>query len=142
MSFTRDELVAEARTWKGTPFHHQGRLKGPKGGVDCVGLLVGIARHFGIPHEDTIDYPKRPTGDILVRTLARFMHPIALGQAKKGDVVVCWYHEPEHPVHALILTGEKMLHTYALVRKVVEHNIDDWWRKRFVCAFRFPGIVD
>jgi hypothetical protein len=34
-------FIAQARTWIGTPFHHQGRLKGV--GCDCLGLIVGVA---------------------------------------------------------------------------------------------------
>jgi cell wall-associated NlpC family hydrolase len=35
MSFTREAVIAEARTWLGTPWHHQASLKGV--GCDCIG---------------------------------------------------------------------------------------------------------
>jgi hypothetical protein len=35
-------ILREARTWLDTPFCHQGRKKGV--GVDCLGVLVGVAR--------------------------------------------------------------------------------------------------
>ena len=40
MTTTRTDVVAAAREWLGTPFHHQARLRGV--GVDCVGLVIGV----------------------------------------------------------------------------------------------------
>ncbi len=37
---SREAVIAEARSWLGTPFHHQGRLKGV--GVDCGQLLAAV----------------------------------------------------------------------------------------------------
>ena len=37
---TRDQVVAEAYTWLGTPYHHQARIKGV--GVDCAMLLCEV----------------------------------------------------------------------------------------------------
>jgi NlpC/P60 family putative phage cell wall peptidase len=41
----RSAIVAEARTWIGTPFHHQGRVKGA--GVDCLMLLAEVFERAG-----------------------------------------------------------------------------------------------
>lgn len=37
---SRDAVIAEARSWIGTPFHHQARIKGV--GVDCGQLLAAV----------------------------------------------------------------------------------------------------
>jgi cell wall-associated NlpC family hydrolase len=37
---TRARVVALARTWLGTPYHHQASLRGA--GADCLGLLRGV----------------------------------------------------------------------------------------------------
>lgn len=39
---TRAAIVAEARSWLGTPYRHQASLKGV--GCDCLGLVRGIWR--------------------------------------------------------------------------------------------------
>ncbi len=44
------EVVRVARTWLGTPYHHQGRVKGA--GVDCAGLSVGVAKELGLSDVD------------------------------------------------------------------------------------------
>ncbi len=39
---TKDEIVAAARGWIGTPYRHQGQVKGV--GCDCLGLVRGVWR--------------------------------------------------------------------------------------------------
>jgi NlpC/P60 family putative phage cell wall peptidase len=39
---TADSVVAEARSWIGTPYQHQASLKGV--GCDCLGLVRGVWR--------------------------------------------------------------------------------------------------
>ncbi len=46
----RRRVVAEARSWTGTPYHHQGSLKGV--GVDCVWLLVRVFQAVGVVPAD------------------------------------------------------------------------------------------
>jgi len=40
---TRAAIVAEARSWIGTRYRHQGSLKGV--GCDCLGLVRGVWRN-------------------------------------------------------------------------------------------------
>lgn len=42
MSSPRTRIIAEARAWIGTPYRHQGSLKGV--GCDCLGLVCGVWR--------------------------------------------------------------------------------------------------
>jgi NlpC/P60 family putative phage cell wall peptidase len=52
----REEVVQEAQTWLGTPYHHQGRIKGA--GVDCAMLLIEVFRTCSlIPEIDPRPYP-------------------------------------------------------------------------------------
>lgn len=53
---SREAVVAEARTWLKTPYHHRAAIKGA--GVDCAQILVEVYSACGlIPHFDTGDYP-------------------------------------------------------------------------------------
>lgn len=45
------EAVAEAMTWLGTPYHHQGRVKGV--GVDCATLLCEVYKEVGLMDKTT-----------------------------------------------------------------------------------------
>jgi cell wall-associated NlpC family hydrolase len=43
---TRQNVVKEALSWQGTPYHHQGNIKGV--GVDCVMLMIEVYRACGL----------------------------------------------------------------------------------------------
>ena len=71
-------IVDQARTWIGTKYHHQGRLKKSaqgNGGVDCIGLLIGIINELRITNDkgellskyDNRSYGIQPTGEKLVK---------------------------------------------------------------------------
>jgi cell wall-associated NlpC family hydrolase len=77
----RTHIVALAREWLGTPYHHQASLKGV--GTDCVGLVRGIWREVY-------------AGDVLVfrwrrHTLAKhcavLSKPVAMIHALEGAPV-------------------------------------------------------
>lgn len=88
----RDELVAEALSWRGTPYHPHARLKGI--GVDCANLLLAVYERAGaLPHIDPGHYP---TGWHLHRNEELFLDWIARvggreierAEARPGDIAV------------------------------------------------------
>lgn len=50
----RQAVVAAARTWVGTPYHHRAKLKGK--GVDCIMLLVAAFEEAAVLH--AIEVPR------------------------------------------------------------------------------------
>ena len=56
---TGEAVVAQARTWLGTPWRHQGRS--PRG-VDCAGLVVLVARALGLADHDVAGYGRHSSG--------------------------------------------------------------------------------
>jgi cell wall-associated NlpC family hydrolase len=50
----RAAVLAEARTWIGTPYHHMGRVKGA--GVDCATLLMEVFARAGVIAPATVDF--------------------------------------------------------------------------------------
>ncbi|MFZ0051758.1 MAG: hypothetical protein WAK96_08260 [Desulfobaccales bacterium] len=56
-SAQRQAVLAVAESWIGTPYHHQGRVKGRQGGVDCAMLLLEVFREAGlIKNDNPISY--------------------------------------------------------------------------------------
>lgn len=43
---SRAAVVEEAESWLGTPYHHQGRVKGA--GVDCLQILIAVYGSLGL----------------------------------------------------------------------------------------------
>lgn len=139
---TRQEIVAAARSWIGTPFEHQGRMKAV--GVDCAGLVLGVARELGLPHADVDGYPRIPSRGQLEAELAAQMERLAIGEPPQpGDVLLLRIER--EPQHLAILTSlEPMAAVHALAGKglsrCVEHRLDERWQSRLIAAYRFRGL--
>ena len=48
----RAKLRAACDSWLGTPFRERSKVKGPLGGVDCVGFVACVFREIGAISED------------------------------------------------------------------------------------------
>jgi NlpC/P60 family putative phage cell wall peptidase len=138
-----ETIVAQARTWLGTPFHHQARLKNV--GCDCLGLVVGVVDELGLKDKngqklasyDEIAYSKEPDGAYLTQKLTDLLEEVQEPQA--GDLAL--FSVRDNPQHLAILTDYEgslgMIHAYAPARRVVEHRLDDDWNSRLVKVFRW-----
>lgn len=140
-----NDIVAQARSWIGTPFHHQARLK--KVGCDCLGLIVGVVDELELKDKngvqlaayDEVTYSKEPDGDYLIQKLVDVLAEIPPEEMRAGDLAL--FKVRENPQHLAILTdyegGLGMIHSFAPARRVVEHRLDDDWRARLVKVFRW-----
>lgn len=130
----RQEIVIAARSFLGTRWHHQGRNRA---GIDCIGLVVAVAHELGLLGElDTPNYGRIPDGRTLRAGLDLYLQPTPTYQT--GDVLLMRFETD--PQHVGIVSDIGIIHAYAQMRKVVEHRIDEVWRKRIVCAYSFPGV--
>jgi NlpC/P60 family putative phage cell wall peptidase len=135
----RDLIIAEARSWIGTPFHHQGRVKGA--GVDCIGLGIGVGKALGLvpPEFEFTGYRRTPTGRTLIDVMRDSGLVDEVYEPHPGDILV--FKIDQDPQHVAFLTDSNtLIHSYAQARKVCEARYDSVWRKRYVTAFKFKGI--
>jgi NlpC/P60 family putative phage cell wall peptidase len=140
-----NNIVAQARTWLGTPFHHQARLKGK--GCDCLGLIVGVVDELGLKDRngmklaeyDEVTYSKEPDGAYLIQKLTGLLDEVPAAEARAGDLAL--FRIRENPQHLAILTdyegGLGMIHSFAPSRRVVEHRLDDEWKSKIIKVFRW-----
>lgn len=146
---TRADLVAEARTWVGTRYHHQGRLKGV--GVDCIGLIGGVALACALPgaREWAEDaplhaYARRPDATLLMASCSRFMDRVPNAtDIQPADVLVFAIEgEPRHFALVSALRPTRVIHAYALLsaRRVVEQSLPIA-KAQMLAAFRFRGVM-
>ena len=138
-------IVKQARTWMGTPFHHQARLKGK--GCDCLGLIVGVVDELGLKDKngvalaayDETTYSREPDGKYLTEKLTGLLDEVPLNEARAGDMAL--FKVRENPQHLAILTDYEgtlgMIHCFAQARRVVEHRLDDDWQSRLIKVFRW-----
>jgi cell wall-associated NlpC family hydrolase len=93
----RRAIIAEAKTWLGTPFRARSMVKGA--GCDCATFAVGVYRATGMLPED-FELPKQYSVhfglhaekpeelDFYLRFAREAMLEIPAGEAKPGDLLV------------------------------------------------------
>ncbi len=148
---SRAEIVAEARSWIGTPYRHQASLKGA--GCDCLGLIRGVYRVFCGPEKEPIT-PYSPnwgeeTGQETLRDAAR-RHLVEIDAApfrdgeplREGDVILIRVRDRGPAKHAAIASGpDTIVHAYDR-HAVAENSLPAAWRRRIAYAFQFPDLTD
>lgn len=147
MMVDREQIVAEAREWVGTPYMHQARVKGVA--VDCVGLLIGVARRLGLvaPDFDVTGYTRRPDGWTLIEECERHMTRIERDFMHVGDgVIVRFDAEPQHFgfVAPYRHGGWSIIHAASKYGRVVETRMlfgSAPLAMKFVAAYRLPGVL-
>lgn len=139
---SRADIVRVSRTWLGTPFIHQGRLRGS--GVDCVGVAIGVAHELSLSDFDFRTYAMQPDARKMRELLHAHLDPVEKEQAQAGDLL--WFRIDIDPQHIALLVETEprwiMLHAFGKrgVMQVVENGVDSFWLKRLVGCFRYRGI--
>jgi NlpC/P60 family putative phage cell wall peptidase len=146
MNHTREQIIAEARAWIGTPYRHQASLKGI--GCDCLGLVRGVWRALLGPEPETAppyarDWAEATGQETLAEAAARHLVPLDdPAMFAPGDVLLFRYRERYAAKHAAIVTApDLMVHAHDGAA-VAEVAISPWWRRRLAYAFRFPDVAE
>lgn len=131
-----DDIIAEARSWIGVKWKHQGRTRS---GLDCLGLVVVVAHKLGISDVDEKTYSPRPDGVSLVKRFAEEMDEIALADMRAGDVVM--FADSKYPCHVAIVSEKHgqlyIIHAHATRRQVLEERYGFEWPDKARKAYRF-----
>ena len=132
----RQQIVSTAREYLDTPFSHQGRLKGV--GIDCAGLVIGVARDLGLEYVDETGYPPVPNGGLFLRTVERVCTPVAADDVLPGDLAVFRFlTEPQHIAIISEIDPLMLIHAWEKMGRCVENCLDATWRRRLVGFYRF-----
>jgi len=109
----REAVVREALSWAGTPYHHEGRVKGS--GVDCGQLLALVYDAAGLIPETSPDaYPcdwhLHRNEEIYLGIVEMFAHKIE-GTPRPGDIVLYrWGRCISHG--AIVIDWPQVIHSY------------------------------
>ncbi len=150
----RSAIIAAARSWLGTPFMHQGRVKGSRGGVDCLGVVLCVLEEVGAigasqtPESWTrlpefTQYGREPANGKVFAGCVQYANMKPFSEAKQGDILAL--RAPSEPCHVAFVSehGGKhyMIHAYnGGSKKCVEHIIDGVWHERIAGVFEIPGV--
>lgn len=143
---SRNAIIAEARSWIGTPYTHQASVKGV--GCDCLGLVRGVWRAiYGSEPEDpppyTRDWAEVQGRETLRDAAGRHMIAVAVDRVRPGDVLLFAMKDRAPAKHCAILTAPgRMVHAIEAhpVAEVALWSGHDRRRLRF--AFSFPDLSD
>lgn len=143
---TRADVVLEAREWVGVRWRHQAASK--KFGADCIGLIAGVGQQLGLAEASLwlVDarrnsYRTRPDPAMLLSAADYYLQSIPVQHVVAGDILLMRFAiEPQHFAIVSSLDPYRIIHSYAQVRKVVEHGVDRTWRLRIVGAYRYRGV--
>ena len=141
----RADIIAEARSWLGTPYHHQASVKGV--GCDCLGLVRGVyAAVMGVDPETPPPYSKdwaeARERETLLEAAGRHLKWISPDERGGGDVVVYRFQHKSMAKHAGILTARNMMIHAVEGSPVCEVHVGPWWERRFAAVYEFPGVQD
>lgn len=134
----REDIITEARRWVGTPWRHQGRSRA---GVDCVGLVVLVARTLGLKPEDVTGYARRQDGRALLRHLHKQLDQQSVTDWKNGNIGV--FKESAFPIHVGFLSDRDgvptVIHAHARRRQVIEEALNPYGTP--FAVFSFPEVL-
>lgn len=142
----REQIVAEARASLQARFLHQARIPGVA--LDCAGLLICTARTVGLvaPDFDIKGYRGTPDGKSLLEHCDRWMTRIAREAMQPGDaIVIRWAKDPQHIgiVGDYVHGGLSIIHAFCNPDgkgTVIEHQLEASTLRRFIAAYRLPGV--
>jgi hypothetical protein len=137
------EIITAARETIGTPYQHQGRVNGLA--LDCAGVPVHVAKRLGFPVEDFTRYGRLPIPAEMRSRLDLHLDRVPTHSMRGGDVA--WIKFELEPQHLAIIGdhpggGLTLIHAcnWSGLNRVVEHGIDEKWRRRIVAAWRYRGV--
>lgn len=140
---TGQRIVAEARTWIGTPYIHQASIR--QIGCDCLGLVRGVWRELvGDEPQATPAYSstwaEAGGREQLRNAVHQYFDPIDNKLIKPGDLMLFRLRAKSPAKHLGIFTGNnRFIHAYDGA-SVVESAMSEFWFRRIDSSYRFPGV--
>ena len=135
---SRAEIVAEARSWIGTPWAPAGARKGV--GANCLGFLAGVAGNVGLAELTAAFAPYRghalpPRPLTLLLGLRRHLERIERAHAAPADLLL--FNLGAGLRHVALLSAPGVIvHAHQGKGRVVEHRLT--WTPH--SAYRIPGL--
>lgn len=109
----REAAVAEAHTWLGTPYHHQGRIKGA--GVDCATILLEVYSKIGMAKNAWPEYAPEwhfhRSEELYLGWIVKYTHEIDAQDMKPGDIIV-WKFARCYSHGTIYIGNDEVIHSY------------------------------
>lgn len=124
---TRQAIVDEAKTWIGTPWHHEARVK--HHGVDCGQFLLEVYEKVGlIPHIQpdhySMDFMCHRSEEWFIETILQFANEITHMEPPylPGDVIM--FQQGRIYSHSAIITDwPQIIHADSMAKMVIYGDV-------------------
>lgn len=137
-------IVATARRWLGTPYHHQAAVRGV--GCDCLGLVRGVYAEYAGFHPEAPppyapDWADSDGRETMLEAATRHLVACPADDLTAGRVAIFRLRPQFVAKHAAILTSSiSMIHAIE-GGPVAEVALSAWWRRRIAAVFAFPVVA-
>lgn len=110
----RRMVVNEALTWLGTPYHHQGRVKGA--GTDCAMILCEVFHDVGLlpriePEYYPPDWHLHRSEERYLNEVVKYLQPCNYLIGQPGDIVLYRYGRCVSHA-AIVVEWPTIIHAY------------------------------
>ena len=129
-----ERYAQQALQWLGVPYQHRGTTRG---GCDCTGLLIGVARELGCLQDYELrKYPPDwnlhgMADNYIAEQLGQLAVPVPNSEAAAGDILIM--HFGRCLAHCGILVDRPkmlMVHCWRPSRKVTYSIVGQAWKWR------------
>lgn len=121
----RAAIVAEAKSWIGTPYHPHARVKGA--GVDCAQFPIAVFHECGIIPNLNPDYSQQWMNhrdeERYLAEIRRFAREIKPEAARPGDLIV-WRYGRVFSHSAIVVELPLVVHAVIVGRAVILADIE------------------
>jgi cell wall-associated NlpC family hydrolase len=133
-------LVDEARlmVMQRVPYRHQGRTKT---GLDCLGMVLHILeKHDVVPKNfERRNYSRLPMNELLDRMT---LHCERTDTLVAGCALLIQFPSQRRPSHLALYTADQtIIHSYGVVKRVVEHGYRTPWPEITNSYWKLPGVT-
>lgn len=138
-------VIEEALVWIGTPYRHQGTLKGV--GCDCLGLVRGVWRALYGEEPESMqpyspDWAEAGRVDALIEAARRHFIERPKEDMAAGDVILFRWKPTHAAKHVgILVSNQAFIHAYEGHAVMISALVPQW-RSRIAGVFSFKPIKD
>lgn len=152
-AFEPGQVIETVRSWCGTPYRHRCIKKGRLGGVDCLGLVIGVySELYHVPLKKmALAIPEyspwwaEETGqELMVEGFRNNPDSVEIPPTDliPGDIFVMRMKYNGPAKHCGFMSFDhRIIHAYS-GHEVIETDIPPGWERRIRYGFRFGKLVE
>lgn len=130
-------IISEAKSWVGTPYHHQARIKGV--GVDCANLIAGIFEECGfIPinlEPYSLQWHLHNKEEKMINILLSYgCLKVDTNDPSPGQIITFQMGKVSGHI-GIMVDNERFIHADIYANKVVEVTFGGVWKRRLSGVF-------